>query len=137
MNAVYHAICGEGYVVDYVESLDGSARGEAFGNNISVLECASPLGKISTLLHEWAHLKLHLHRDVIEPTANAAVREAEAEGVAYIVLRYFGFNPSSHSTYVALWVDGITLLAHRFNIITKTARHFIQAIEQQFEVVQV
>ena len=136
MDAVYRAICREGYEIDYVEELDGSARGEAFANKIRVLERASPLGKISTLLHEWAHHKLHLHKDALDPAANAAVWEAEAEGVAYLVLRYFGFNPSSHSTYIALWVDDIALLAHRFAIITKTARQFIQAIERQFETVQ-
>ncbi len=58
-----------------------------------------PEASTKTIIHEIAHEMLHHVKDVL---LDSTIRELEAEGVAYVVGKYFGLNGLSSPNYVAL-----------------------------------
>jgi hypothetical protein len=61
------------------------------------------------------------------------VREVEAEGTAFVVLSYFGFDTSEYSFgYVAGWngSENEKAIFESGQIIQETAKYFIQQIEK-------
>ena len=85
-------------------------------------------GRVKTLAHELAHHLLH--RDVAATEADRPTFEAEAEGVAYAVLSYFGVDASEYSfAYVAHWAEQKEVVKAVLSSIQKTARTIIEAVE--------
>lgn len=62
-------------------------------NIISIKEDMDPKQKLKTLVHEYAHYKLHSKKTDF----TRAEQEVQAEGIAFIVLNHFGINTSSYS----------------------------------------
>lgn len=83
-----------------------------------------------TLIHEYAHSKLH-NTDAAA-LLDRATKEVQAESVAYIVSNRFGVDTSEYSfDYLANWSSGKELpeLKASFDLIQKTADGIIQEIE--------
>lgn len=85
-------------------------------------------GRVKTLAHELAHHLLH--RDVAATEADRPTFEAEAEGVAYAVLSYFGVDASEYSfAYVASWAESKELFGVALSNIQRTVRTVIETVE--------
>jgi hypothetical protein len=82
----------------------------------------------TTLIHEYAHARLHF--DVDEPDERSK-REVEAEAVAYVVGRYFGLDTSNSAFYLAAWRgDDTDVVQERLERISRTAGDFIQLLDR-------
>lgn len=90
--------------------------------------------KCKTLIHELAHGLLHRLDDPRRQTLTRNDREIEAEGTAFVVLSYFGFDTSEYSfPYVASW-NGTTSLdsiQRAGEIIQKTAEKIINQLKEE------
>lgn len=96
--------------------------------SITVKKGMAALQKCKTLVHEMAHAILHQTTDKARE-----LREVEAEGTAYVVLNYFGFDTSEYSfSYVAGWNGSLDAehIASAGASIQKTAEILIDRIEQ-------
>lgn len=92
---------GRGIVLEFVDSL-GGANGCSMGGTIQVVKSLPPSQTFSTLTHEFAHELLH-QGDRRQSTTKA-VRETEAEAVAYVVCRSVGLECSTRAAdYIQLW----------------------------------
>jgi antirestriction protein ArdC len=114
-----------------VEVAEGELPGEAQGNSsigrVTLREGQSPLGRAATLVHELAHETMHDLWARLE--LPAAVREVEAEAVAYVVLSHYGFEHPGAVDYVALHDRDGSILTARFDRIAATASELIEGLE--------
>lgn len=93
---------------------------------------------IKTLIHELAHAELHnLKRK--RSNDSKAIKETQAELVAYIVSKYFGIDTDDYSfKYIASWSEHLTAIDNKelipvFNEIQQTAKIFISRISRKIE----
>jgi hypothetical protein len=78
----------------------------------------------TTLVHEYAHGRLHFDVDERDERAK---REVEAEAVAYVVGRYFGLDTSNSAFYLAAWQDDESdAVRDRLERISKTSTELIE-----------
>lgn len=89
--------------------------------------------KLSTLIHEWTHYKLH---NPYDENANKNIekndKEIQAESVTYIVMKHFSIDTSCDSLkYVASWSKSKTVddLKKSISEIQVTAAELIEEIE--------
>ena len=83
-----------------------------------------------TLIHEYAHSKLHNTKEAA--LLDRATKEVQAESVAYIVSNRFGIDTSQYSfDYLASWSSGRELneLKESLNLIQKTSNEIINKVE--------
>lgn len=81
----------------------------------------------ATLIHEFAHAKLH---GGVDDSGERAKREVEAEAVAYVVGRHFGLDPSNSAFYLAAWQgEQHEVLKERMERISRTAGRLIEVVE--------
>lgn len=91
-------------------------------------------GKVSTVLHELAHvLDYDAHKEearTFDYQTHRGERETVAESVAYIVADFFGLDTAEESfTYVAHWSREPKVLKARMSEIQKLADALINALE--------
>lgn len=114
-------------------SLNGGVKGtyNRESDVIQVKKDMAALQKTKTLVHEWSHACLHKVTD-----KERDLKEVEAEGTAYVVLSYFGFDTSEYSfNYVAGWngsIDG-TAIQEAGATIQKTACKIIDMIQEKLK----
>jgi hypothetical protein len=78
-----------------------------------------------------AHAMLHINSDKLSD-----LKEVEAEGTAFVVLSYFGFDTSEYSfAYVAGWNGSkdAQAIQQAGETIQKTAKTIINEIEKEME----
>jgi hypothetical protein len=101
-----------------IEAIAGDTQGVSMGGSIVL----SPEAGTKTLIHEIAHELLH---QVEENQLSRAEKEMEAESVAYVVCRYFGFSNLSCPNYLALHgLKSETFMAH-FHRVSSLANKLI------------
>ena len=103
------------------------AEGASLKGEIFIAEGLLPAERFAVLAHELAHEWMHgeEHRQQTTKT----VRETEAEAVAYVVCRAFGFDCSTRSSdYIQLYQGNETTLAESLQRIQKTATRIIQSL---------
>jgi hypothetical protein len=84
-----------------------------------------------TLVHEYAHARLHFDVDDHDERAK---REVEAEAVAYVVGRHFGLDTSNSAFYLAAWQeDESELIQERLSRISTVSAELIAAINQSLD----
>lgn len=86
-----------------------------------------------TLIHEFTHYKLHNLNNKLAKQKDKRTIEIEAESVAYIVCKYFGFDTSKYSFgYIGSWNKDRDLeeLKNSAETIQKTSNEIIEEIEQ-------
>lgn len=96
----------------------------------------SEVQTVKTLVHEIAHAKLHNNLDALETvsTKDRAVKEIEAESVAYIVCQHLGIDTADYSFgYVAGWGRSRALdeLKNSLSTIHSTAVDIIDSISEE------
>ena len=114
--------CGQENIQITLRELPGDVQGVSKGGEIEL----SPDAGTKTLIHEIAHELMH--KDGEGPGA-PALRELEAESVAYVVAKHFGIGNLNSPNYTALWGgDATTILGH-LDRIRETASQIITAGE--------
>ena len=105
-----------------LKELPGGVQGVSKGGAIEL----SPDAGTKTLIHEIAHELMHKNGD---GPGSPALRELEAESVAYVVAKHFGIGNLNSPNYAALWGgDAATILGH-LDRIRETASQIIAAVE--------
>ena len=108
------------------ESLREGAYGYSRNGEI-ILNGDHPANTLfGTAIHEMAHEMLHW--DGTKETK--IMRETEAEGVSYVVLRHFGLKTSA-PTYLALYQSDEGALKRGFGNISDVAKQIIAAVESR------
>lgn len=124
-----HATAGGlGIAVGYEDDLRG-ADGVSKGGEIALLRGLSPAEEFNTLAHELAHEILHRGSDRM--ALSKAVRELEAEAVAYVVSKAAGLsNALQHAAdYIHGHEGDRDRLAKSLERVQKTAALLLDSLE--------
>jgi antirestriction protein ArdC len=120
-------IAARGIQLEYVTSVLQGANGASFGGRIQISLQLPPPQQFSTLVHELAHELLH-HGPQREQLSKA-VRETEAESVAYVVCRAIGLECSTRAAdYIQLWSGSEQTLQESLDRIRTVARDLLQEL---------
>lgn len=126
-------ITQEGVTLVY-EEIPCGANGVSEGGVIRVRPDLGPSETFRVLVHELAHEKLHQTERRKETTK--AIRETEAEAVAFVVSRAFGIDSMARSSdYVQLWGGDKELLLQSLDHIQRVATDIIAALSESREEV--
>lgn len=107
----------------------GLASKQGDGYKIELAEHIRTTGeKAQTLLHEWAHVELHMRNPPKE--RDRRIFEWEAESVAYVVMSHFNL-PASGFKYLAQWEIAPGALTERISTIGRAAQAMIERVESQ------
>jgi antirestriction protein ArdC len=129
------AAMAEGIRISRDES-HGEELGYSKGGHINVKSDVEGVQKAATLAHEYAHELMHW-RDKSkfyagdEVKGNAALKELQAESVAYVVCKHYGLPVAHHTKYLALWRASGSKIKNNIEIISKVAHHIIKGIDRQ------
>ncbi len=97
-------VAERGITLDYSDNM--RAEGLTSGNKIVLRSGLTPAEEFSTLVHEFAHARLHFGDEEKRRQASKTVRETEAEAVAFVVSQAIGLDTNTASAdYIQLW-DG-------------------------------
>lgn len=108
-----------------IKPLTGDIQGVSRGGMIEL----SPNAGVKTLVHEIAHELLHHNGD--RPN-NSAIRELEAESVAYVVGKHFGLEGLSSPSYISLHGADAEMIMGHMDRIRSMATKIITAIEEDY-----
>ena len=112
-----------GIGLGYSDSL-GGARGLSAGGRILLLCGLRPAEEFSTLVHEFAHEKLHRTERRAETTVG--IRELEAEAVAYVVTSAIGLDTgTSSSDYIQLYRGSSKQLAQSLQHVQRVSSEIL------------
>jgi hypothetical protein len=121
-------IAAEGIALEYRQSL-GGADGASMDGRILIRTGITPAEEFSVLVHEAAHVRMHLKGD---RAADHAVRETEAEAVAFVVCETVGIESRAASAdYIHLHQGDKDLLLRSLKRIQRTAMEIISGIVGQ------
>ena len=92
-------------------------------------------GELSTLIHEFAHELLHWKKTSLfyqgdEVKFDSAMKELQAESVAYIVMKHYGLTVQHQPTYLALWKANKEKILANIRVISEVAKFIIDEIER-------
>ena len=128
------------------EEMTGGTQGyyHLEDKRIALLEGASQLQTLKTLIHEIAHAKLHdidltAPKEEQQNRPDRRTREVEAESIAYTVCQHYGLDTSDYSFgYVAGWSSGKELaeLKSSLETIRNTAAEIINSIDTHMAEIQ-
>ena len=107
-------------------------------NKIFISERNSPAMMVRAALHELVHATLHPWPDGVQPDdePSRAVRETEAEGVAWCACIYYGVDVTKYSLgYILSWARHLTAeeAARCEESIHKTTSDLISAINKALD----
>jgi hypothetical protein len=120
-------VIAQGIALEFKESI-APALGVCYGDRIVLLPGQSPAEEFTTLVHELGHA--FLHRAERRITTTKAVRETEAEAIAFVVGTTIGLNSGRNSAdYIGLYHGNATLLTESLEVIQKTSAVILAALE--------
>jgi len=107
-------------------------------NEINISWKLSPVMLIRATLHEMAHAILHPWPGGVKPEQELprAVRETEAEGVAYLVCMNYGLDVGAYSLdYIQSWIRHLTPDEAEWSLALaeRTAKRIVAAIDAELE----
>jgi antirestriction protein ArdC len=110
------------------EKLPTGTQGASLKGEILIAESLPNAERFAVLAHELAHEWMHGAEE--RRQMDKTVHETEAEAVAYVVCRAFGFDCSTRSSdYIQLYRGDETTLAESLERIQKTATRIIRLID--------
>lgn len=125
-------IASEGIDLEDKESL-GGALGLSYGGRIEVLASLGRPERYTTLVHELAHEMLHKDKDRRE--LSKAVKETEAEAVAYVVGQAVGLDSLGQAAdYVQLWNGDAEVFKASLKRIQKCAKAIVEGLQKAPEL---
>jgi hypothetical protein len=126
---------GKGIDVDTAEMAQ-SMGGYSAGGKVRINNTYEGINKFSTLVHETAHEILHQteeYKTKGRREEGSQQREVDAETVAYVVLKHYGFETKDAPRYLALWkAKGEDVKSRRDNI-TKAVKEIVRGIDATME----
>lgn len=123
--AIANAVQKDGIKLEIGET--GRAQGYSKGGTIRLKNGLDSTNRVLTLIHEWAHEKLHHNPQGRELTTNK--RELHAEAISYIVTHHFGIHNPFSSDYLQSWGNNEKELLAELETIKATASAIIEQIE--------
>ena len=115
-----------GIILEYSKRI-GTAEWISCGGKILIKEGLSKAEEFSTLVHEYAHEKLH--RCTMVSKANKKIIETEAEAVAFVVSQAIGLDTNyASSDYIQLYQGTKETLLEALQNIHRTAAEIIAGI---------
>jgi len=93
LTAVKQTVADEGIAI---EEKDFHAEGASTGGKIILRQGRDSRSTVMTLIHEWAHEKLHHGED----RSTRQVRECQAEAISFVVCHHFGLQNPFSSDYL-------------------------------------
>jgi len=126
--AVQEAIREAHIALEFADHIAGSlgADGASYGGRIVIRNGLGTAETFRTMVHEFAHEKLHKHGVKESKT----VRETEADATAFVVCRHFGLQCDT-SDYLLLYDATPKVLLERFEAIRTTAAEIISGITER------
>jgi antirestriction protein ArdC len=122
-------VANQSIVLEY-DGRIAPARGMSSGGRITLLPDLPAAEHFAVLVHEVAHELLH--RGDRRKETSHAVRETEAEAVAFVVCHAIGLDTNTSSTdYIQLHAGDRTTLAESLALVQQTASLILQAIDHQ------
>ena len=110
------------------ETIPGGAQGLSKKGTILVAPELEPAKTLMTLVHEYAHEKLHADPERRKSTTKT-IRETEAEAVAHVVCQALGIESLEHSAdYIQLYHGDQEVLFKSMDEIQKTSASILKAI---------
>lgn len=133
-------VTGQEVTVTVTDRAMLGTEGTGGSGNVEISSGVSAQQSLRVLAHELAHENLHGLTMFGDSTGRRAVREAEADAVAYVVSKHFGFTPDS-DVYIAGWMRAINelsgeditprdVLHDRIDEVRQTAANIINATKQ-------
>lgn len=117
--------------LEYNETI-APAQGVSYGGRISLLPGQSPAEELATLIHEAAHELLH--RGDRRAATTKAVRELEAEAVAFVVGQAIGLTMDTTSAdYIKLYNGDAAMMAASLEAIQNASAVLLAAILPETE----
>jgi antirestriction protein ArdC len=121
-------VADSGIVFEYGEPTM-EADGLSYGGKIVLKGGMTGAESFSVLVHEFAHERLHKSDRRSETTK--AVRETEAEAVAFVVCSSLGLDTNGAAAdYIALYNGDAALMMASLNLIQQTATEVLVAIAE-------
>ncbi|MEC2468838.1 ArdC family protein [Bacillus cereus] len=120
---------------DIKESVTDQGVGGYYNRNtneivISTNENKNTNDKFATLLHEYAHAKLH-HKESEMKDLPRGHKEAQAESVAYVVSSNYGLERDDFSLgYIATWAKDLNLAKNAIREIQEVSRDIISTLDE-------
>jgi len=120
---------------DIKESVTDQGVGGYYNRNtneivISTNENKNANDKFATLLHEYAHAKLH-HKESEMKDLPRGHKEAQAESVAYVVSSNYGLERDDFSLgYIATWAKDLNLAKNAIREIQEVSRDIISTLDE-------
>jgi hypothetical protein len=113
----------------------GGEKGYSAGGHINITSDVIGAGRVSTMVHEWAHELMHWEGKSKfyigdEDRRNRALKELQAETVSYVVLRHYGIDASHHATYLALWKANSNKILTYMELIGNVADYIIKEVDK-------
>jgi len=110
-------------------------KGYSAGNHINMSSEVEGAGEVSTLIHELAHELMHWKKSSIyyqgdEVKYDSAIKELQAESVAYIVMKHYGLPVTHQTTYLALWKANKEKILANIKVISDVAKFIIDEIDK-------
>lgn len=107
------------------------ALGMSYGGRIAILPGQSKAEEFSTLVHELAHEMLH--KAERRTATTKAVRETEAEAIAFVIGKAVGLETGTKSAdYIQLYHGNASLLAESLEVIQQTSAVILAALRPPF-----
>ncbi|HEU5382232.1 MAG TPA: ArdC-like ssDNA-binding domain-containing protein [Ktedonobacteraceae bacterium] len=123
--AIAKAVQKDGIKLEIGET--GRAQGYSTGGKIRLQAGLDSTNRVLTLIHEWAHEKLHHNPQGRALTTNK--RELHAEAISYVVAHHFGIHNPFSSDYLQNWGNNEKELLAELETIKATASAIIEQIE--------
>ncbi len=120
-------VANQKIVLEYDASI-APAKGMSSGGKITLLPDQTPAETLATLAHEIGHELLH--RGERRSQTTHAIRETEAEAVAFVVCSAIGLDTNTSSAdYVQLHGGDKKTLAESLALIQQTAARILEALD--------
>jgi len=113
----------------------GGEQGYSTGNHINMTSSVKGAGELSTLVHELAHELMHWKKSSLfyqgdEVKFSKAMKELQAESVAYIVMKHYELPVQHQPTYLALWKANKESILGNIRVISEVSKFIIDEIEK-------
>lgn len=126
------AIMNEKGIVVEEKKIPGGALGVSYGGRVEIDPDLAPKGKVTTLIHEFAHELLKHSSENKDLTRE--VKECQAESVTYVVTSYFGEKSEMSRDYILNWKNTPKTLREQVSAILKAAAIIIDALEESLSL---
>jgi len=117
-------------------------KGYSAGDHINMSSSVDGAGELSTLIHEFAHELMHWKKTSLfyqgdDVKFDSAIKELQAESVAYTVMKHYDLPVQHQPTYIALWKGNKEKILANIRVISEVAKFIIDAIDKVAERKQI